>query len=76
MDVLWLQIQRTERWHENAKLPNGDAANSQPDRGCNANGAGVVEAKQDGPMVNSAKKLLIPVQAAHRNEMMSPAVTE
>jgi hypothetical protein len=36
--------------------PNGDAANSQPDRGCNANGAGVVEAKQDGPMVNSAKK--------------------
>jgi hypothetical protein len=54
MDVLWLPIQRTERWHENAKLPQGDAANSQPDRGCNANGAG--EAKQDGPMVNSAKK--------------------
>ena len=32
---------------------NGNAADSQPDRGSNAHGAGAVEAKQSGPKVDT-----------------------
>jgi hypothetical protein len=56
MDVLGYGSRGLSDGTKTRSYPNGDTANSQPDRGCNANGAGVVEAKQDGPMVNSAKK--------------------